>query len=93
MNTLKIKTKTKTKKTFKKTLSKKIETATAIIVPFRDLEDSSKRRTTHLKEFEKYMKEYLKGYKYKIFIIDQSDDNKKFNRGKLLNIGLKHSKK
>lgn len=30
----------------------------------------------------------LKGHNFKLFIIEQSDDGRKFNRGKLLNIGF-----
>lgn len=59
----------------------------AIIVPFRDL-DKNKERTKQLEQLEKYMETYLNGYEYKIFVIEQSDDNLKFNRGKLLNIGF-----
>lgn len=59
----------------------------AIIVPFRDSEES-KPRTTQLNEFVKYMETYLQGYDYKIFIIEQSEDGRKFNRGQLLNIGF-----
>ena len=33
----------------------------------------------------------LKDYNYKIFIIEQSKDNRKFNRGQLLNLGYKIS--
>ncbi len=54
----------------------------AIIIPYRN-------RETQLKEFEDYFKEYLKGHDYKIFVIEQSEDGLKFNRGILLNIGFK----
>lgn len=60
----------------------------AIIVPYRDREE-------HLKQFVPYMENYLledlgtEG-DYKIFIINQ-DDNKPFNRAKLLNVGFKES--
>jgi hypothetical protein len=55
----------------------------AIIVPYRDRED-------HLKQFVPYMENYLledlEGEAdYRIFIINQ-DDDKPFNRAKLLNI-------
>jgi hypothetical protein len=59
----------------------------AIIVPFRDQEDN--KRTEQLNEFVTYMKIYLQGYDYKIFVIEQSNDERKFNRGELLNIGFK----
>lgn len=58
----------------------------AIIVPYRD--NPSQNRKEHLKQFLQHFKTYLSGFQYKVFIIEQSDDNKKFNRGKLLNIGL-----
>ena len=53
----------------------------AIIIPYRD-------RKSHLEMFLPYMKKYLKEYDYKIYVIEQND-NKPFNRGKLLNIGAK----
>jgi hypothetical protein len=70
--------------------SKKIDTNVkiAIIIPFRDSE-KSKSRTVQLGKFVKYMETYLKGYTYKIFVIEQSEDGRKFNRGQLLNIGFK----
>ena len=60
----------------------------AIIVPYRD-------RIEHLDEFIPYMENYLSDdldgeAEYRIFIINQ-DDNKPFNRAKLLNIGFKES--
>jgi hypothetical protein len=73
------------KKYFKtKTLSKR---KIAIIVPFR--EQIQQKRGKMLIAFLKYMPNFLKNLNYKIYIIEQSDDNKKFNRGKLLNIGMK----
>jgi predicted glycosyltransferase involved in capsule biosynthesis len=35
------------------------------------------------------MADYLKGVNYRIFVIEQTDDSNKFNRGQLLNIGFK----
>lgn len=65
----------------------------AIIVPFRDLHVEQKR-SAHLREFAPYMDEFL-GRKcsplvasHKIFVIKQSNDGHKFNRGKLLNVGF-----
>jgi hypothetical protein len=77
-----------------KKTAKKPETTVkiAIIVPFRDSEDS-KPRTTQLNEFVTYMENYLRGYEYKIFVIEQKEDNRKFNRGQLLNIGFDLAKK
>jgi hypothetical protein len=63
-------------------------TKTAIIIPFRD--DKEKNRSKQLKQFISYMTNYLQNKgTYHIFIIEQSDDGRKFNRGKLLNIGYK----
>jgi hypothetical protein len=66
----------------------KCKKRTAIIVPFRD--DKDNIRSNQLKQFLSYMKSYLSDSNcYDIFIIEQSDDGRKFNRGKLLNIGYK----
>lgn len=64
----------------------------AIIVPFRDSEEG-KPRTAQLNEFVSYMETYLAGHKYKIFVIEQSEDERKFNRGQLLNIGFNLAEK
>ena len=68
-----------------------IKTKLAIIVPFRD-SDPQQKRKTHLTKFVPYMTEYLSKIPeledFKIFIIEQSNDERKFNRGKLLNIGF-----
>ena len=60
----------------------------AIIVPFRDLHEEQ-RRSAHLKQFVAYMTKYMSSLfiPFKIFIMEQSDDGRKFNRGKLLNLG------
>ncbi len=60
----------------------------AIIVPFRDLH-VAQHRAKHLQQFVPYMINYLSqsSTTFKIFIIEQSNDGKKFNRGKLLNTG------
>lgn len=75
---------------------RKIETETvavvdldvAIIVPFRDLTNSD--RTIQLKTFVPEMVKFLKrsDKRFKVYIIEQSNDGRKFNRGKLLNIGF-----
>ncbi len=57
-----------------------------IIVPFR--EQKQQKRGEQLKQFLEYMPKFMKGLNYKLYIIEQSNDNKKFNRGKLLNIGM-----
>ena len=75
----------------------------AIIVPYRDLHPTQ-NRAKHLHSFIPHMKSFLtelvtlnKIQDYHIYIIEQSDDQRKFNRGKLLNIGfdfaLKRSEK
>ena len=59
-----------------------------IIIPYRN--DELKEREKHLKWFIEKTKIFDKNVK--ILIIEQSNDNKKFNRGKLLNIGIQLSK-
>uniref|UniRef100_A0A6U4I093 WW domain-containing protein n=1 Tax=Phaeomonas parva TaxID=124430 RepID=A0A6U4I093_9STRA len=61
----------------------------AVIVPFRDLHVAQKR-AEHLRKFAPHMHAFLGGDAsgHKVFIIEQSDDGLKFNRGKLLNIGF-----
>jgi hypothetical protein len=59
----------------------------AIIVPFRD-NDKFKTRTKQLNQLVEWMSSFLVGYNYKIFVIEQSNDGRKFNRGQLLNIGF-----
>jgi hypothetical protein len=59
----------------------------AIIIPFRD--DKSQVRTKQLNKLLLHFNSFFaKSTYYKVFIIEQSTDNKKFNRGKLLNIGF-----
>lgn len=61
----------------------------AIIVPYRD--NQFQNRSGQLKQFLAYFsKEYPKGA---VYIIEQSEDGKKFNRGKLLNVGFDLAKK
>lgn len=50
----------------------------SIIVPYRD-------RPDHLKQFIPHMNKYLPDAK--IVIVEQADDGKPFNRGKLINVG------
>lgn len=64
---------------------------TAIIVPFRESDPVNKTRTKQLNRFVAFMADYLKGHKYHIIVIEQSDDNRKFNRGMLLNIGFEYA--
>jgi len=69
-------------------------TCIAIIVPYRDLHPEQKR-SVHLHRFIPHMQTMLSKLikmdiisDYHIYIIEQSDDGRKFNRGKLLNIGF-----
>lgn len=58
----------------------------AIIVPYRD-------RPQQLRRFVLYMKDYMKQFpwiEYEIIVVEQGD-TKKFNRGKLLNVGFIHA--
>ena len=77
-------------KRMKSTTIEKPREKVAIIVPFRDLHVEQKRKA-HLNEFVPYMHTYLSEdasiSDFAIYIIEQSNDGKKFNRGKLLNIG------
>lgn len=61
----------------------------AIIVPYRDV-SKERTREQQLHRFVPEMCKYLdkSGADYEIFIVEQSDDKRKFNRGKLLNIGF-----
>ncbi|KAG5182351.1 galactosyl transferase [Tribonema minus] len=60
----------------------------AIIVPFRD-QHAEQRRAEHLARFVPAMTQFMlaQGVEFHIFIVEQSEDGRKFNRGKLLNIG------
>ena len=61
----------------------------AIIVPFRDI-TTDKTRTKQLNRFVPHMVSYLSSTDsdFHVYIIEQSNDKRKFNRGKLLNIGF-----
>jgi hypothetical protein len=70
-------------------------TNVAIIVPFRDMH-IEQHRAAHLAQFVPHMVQFLTQLQRKeqkisdfhIYIVEQSDDGRKFNRGKLLNIGF-----
>ncbi|KAI9922218.1 hypothetical protein PsorP6_000223 [Peronosclerospora sorghi] len=70
-----------------------VTTRVAILVPFRDSHPTQRRRA-HLNEFVHYMTDYLyrhcaaRSASFHIFILEQSLDGRKFNRGKLLNAGF-----
>jgi SAM-dependent methyltransferase len=76
------------------TFQKKPTNRVAIIVPFRDLH-AAQKRSAHLKQFIPFMVSYLSTARisFRIFIVEQSNDGKKFNRGKLLNTGFDIAKK
>lgn len=63
----------------------------AIIIPFRDLDEKNHPRLTQLNTFITEMTGLLDQRRedraYHFYIIEQEDDNRRFNRGKLLNIG------
>ena len=64
----------------------------AIIVPFRDLHEIQ-QRTAHRRKFVPHMLRFLSSpacclRDFTVVLVDQSNDGRKFNRGKLLNIGF-----
>lgn len=74
-------------------------TSVAIIVPYRDLHPAQ-HRAAHLARFIPHMLQFLRTIweegrisNYHIYIVEQSNDGRKFNRGKLLNIGFDLAKK
>ena len=74
-------------------------TSVAIIVPFRDLH-AEQKRSEHLSKFVPHMIGFLSNLQrlqkisdFHIYIVEQSDDQRKFNRGKLLNIGFDLARK
>ena len=73
----------------KKAISPKISKLSfAICVPFRD--NKEQKRTAHLETMVPHIEAILSHCKasFHIYIIEQSDDKRKFNRGKLLNVGF-----
>ena len=66
-----------------------VKVKVAIVVPFRDLHKEQNRQR-HLQQFIPEIVKYLNQAitPFHLFIIEQSNDNRKFNRGKLLNIGF-----
>jgi predicted glycosyltransferase involved in capsule biosynthesis len=70
--------------------SKKMKQGTpTILVPYR--EQTEQGRSEQLKKFSSHMKRWHPDWK--ILVIEQSDDGKKFNRGALLNIGIFYANK
>lgn len=66
----------------------------AIIIPFREHIDST-IRINHLKQLYKHMNNFFNNTNitHSYFIINQTSYNKRFNRGKLLNIGFEIANK
>lgn len=69
-------------------------TSVAIIVPYRDLHPAQ-HRAAHLAKFVPHMVKFLTKLKnlgsvsdFHVYVVEQSADDRKFNRGKLLNIGF-----
>ena len=60
-----------------------------ILVPFRD--QMQQKRSEQLTKFISHMMRYHPDWK--ILVIEQSDDGRKFNRGALLNIGTKYAER
>ena len=63
----------------------------AIIVPYRDLHKEQCRKQQldkFIPSISKFMESVKRKSTYRIYIIEQSNDERKFNRGKLLNIGF-----
>lgn len=69
---------------FQKGVGRKV----AIVVPFRD-QHAAQKRAAHLAQFIPYMCSFMARalVPFHIYIVEQSDDGRKFNRGKLLNAG------
>jgi len=79
--------------------SKADSTCVAVIVPLRDLH-VSQQRTQHLSKFIPHMHVFLGKLvkegsisSYHIYVVEQSKDGRKFNRGKPLNIGFEMARK
>ena len=60
-----------------------------LLIPFR--EQIEQKRGEQLQKFCNHMKRWHSDWT--IIIIEQSQDNKKFNRGALLNIGTRYAQK
>jgi N-terminal region of glycosyl transferase group 7 len=72
--------------------STKVTPEIAIIVPYRDLHVKQCRKQQldlFIPSISKFMELNKDRSSYRIYIIEQSNDGRKFNRGKLLNIGFK----
>ena len=60
-----------------------------ILVPFRD--NAEQDRSTQLKRFVSHIQRYHPDWR--VLVIEQSDDGRKFNRGALLDIGARYAYK
>ena len=58
----------------------------AIIVPYRD--NPEQDRKSQLDKFTKHVNKVFSGKNWKLYVIEQSDDGRKFNKGVLVNIGM-----
>ena len=69
--------------------AKKSADRVAVIVPFQDAHKEQKRKA-QLDQFIPHMESFLNrnGAEFQLFIIEQLVDEKKFNRGILLNVGF-----
>jgi len=70
-------------------IDKNLKSKIAIIIPFREQINSNIRKN-QLEKLVKHLNIFLKNFDidYKFFIIKQNSYTKRFNRGKLLNIGF-----
>jgi hypothetical protein len=71
---------------------KKEQPRLAIIVPFRDLhpaQDRAKHLAAFLPHMQKFLSKDVGLDRFRVYVVEQSDDGRKFNRGKLLNVGFK----
>ena len=63
----------------------------SVIVPYRD--NAYQNRQQQLDKFVPYITDYLRqlgeNYDFSIIVVEQSQDGRKFNRGKLLNVGFR----
>ena len=80
-------------------LEQALRTSVAVIVPFRDVH-AEQKRAAHLQAFVPHMIQFLTKCQkrnlisnFHIYIVEQSNDGLKFNRGKLLNIGFDVARK
>jgi hypothetical protein len=58
----------------------------AVVVPFR--EQQLQNRKKQLDAFVQHMTKYLRGRRFVLIVVQQSDDGRAFNRGALLNVGF-----